>query len=139
MIATFQLISLLEKPVFTASLTSAKTYSLSDIVKFDKLWTNKGNGYDPSTGKFTAPRSGIYYFSCTIMKSGDTVRVFLMHNNQMTVSIYPGGNNSHESGTLNIALILSKGDQVYIQIHVTSGNIYSESNSHFSFFSGFMI
>lgn len=106
------------------------------------MWTNIRNGSVPSTGKFTAPTSGTYYFSCTIMKSTGPVLVFLMHNNQRIESIYPGLNSIYEGNTLNIAVILSiKGDQVYngIQIHIHAGYINSGLDSHMSFFSGFMI
>lgn len=35
------------------------------IIKFERVLVNEGNGYDPSTGKFTAPVDGVYFFSWT--------------------------------------------------------------------------
>ncbi|XP_071152278.1 complement C1q subcomponent subunit B-like, partial [Mytilus edulis] len=45
----------------TASLSSIKTINAKEILKFDKVWTNNGNHYDPNTGIFQAPREGLYH------------------------------------------------------------------------------
>ncbi|XP_062580102.1 collagen alpha-1(X) chain-like [Saccostrea cucullata] len=36
-------------------------------VAFGKITLNEGNAYDPSSGKFTAPTDGIYYFTWTVL------------------------------------------------------------------------
>jgi hypothetical protein len=38
----------------------------NDVVTFDDVRVNRGQGYNPSTGVFTAPRKGLYHFSCVI-------------------------------------------------------------------------
>ncbi|XP_078341809.1 uncharacterized protein LOC111110026 [Crassostrea virginica] len=35
------------------------------IIKFGRVLVNEGNGYDPNTGKFTAPVDGVYSCSWT--------------------------------------------------------------------------
>jgi hypothetical protein len=37
-------------------------------LKFDRVVTNAGNGYDPTTGLFTAPVAGYYAFYLFIME-----------------------------------------------------------------------
>ncbi|XP_060559292.1 complement C1q-like protein 4 [Ruditapes philippinarum] len=37
-------------------------------MSFTKVITNEGNAFDTSTGKFTCPVSGLYYFSLHIVK-----------------------------------------------------------------------
>ncbi|XP_062617244.1 uncharacterized protein LOC134278953 [Saccostrea cucullata] len=36
---------------------------IDTILKFENVLTNEGEGYSPTTGKFTAPEDGVYYFS----------------------------------------------------------------------------
>ena len=47
---------------FTAGLSFAKSYNFDSIV-FDNALSNVGSAYDPSTGTFVAPVSGVYAFS----------------------------------------------------------------------------
>ncbi|XP_057195074.1 complement C1q-like protein 4 isoform X2 [Triplophysa rosa] len=49
-----------------------KQHEGSEILKFDDVVTNVGNYYEPSTGKFTCPLPGIYFFTYhVLMKGGD--------------------------------------------------------------------
>ncbi|VDI59087.1 Hypothetical predicted protein [Mytilus galloprovincialis] len=56
---------------FAASLTASKTLGHGEIVKFDKVWTNVNNDYDPITGVYTSPEPGVYQFSCSVMTQND--------------------------------------------------------------------
>ncbi|KAJ8258176.1 hypothetical protein GJAV_G00194010 [Gymnothorax javanicus] len=49
-----------------------KQHEGSEVLKFDDVVTNVGNYYEPSTGKFTCPLPGIYYFTYhVLMRGGD--------------------------------------------------------------------
>ena len=112
----------------------------NEVAKFDKVWTNIGNGYDSSSGVFTVPRGGVYQFSCSAMTgNGKTLLLHLMKNDQRTVSLYPG-TGGHNMGTLSMVLELKKGDRVYMK-HPGSryNNLYSESGYNYSMFSGYLI
>ncbi|CAG2254789.1 NOA1 [Mytilus edulis] len=101
-------------PAFAASLTHSATYSSGEIMKFDKVWTNIGSGYDPNTGVFTAPEAGVYQFACTIMRYTEDVGAFLFRNEMKTVAIWPSNYNNLDMGTLNVVLQLQKADRVPI-------------------------
>lgn len=45
-------------------------------MKFENVQINKGNGYDPKTGVFTAPEDGVYSFAWSILtKTGSIVYI----------------------------------------------------------------
>lgn len=47
--------------VFHAEVgTTQQTFQKDNIWIYDKVITNVGNAYNPSTGKFTVPTNGIY-------------------------------------------------------------------------------
>ncbi|VDI64362.1 Hypothetical predicted protein [Mytilus galloprovincialis] len=124
---------------FAASLTAKKILGSGETVKFDKVWTNVNNNYDPSTGVYTAPNSGVYQFSCSVMSGyKKSLRVFLWKNDRKTVAVFPG-NHGHDMATLNMVLELKKGDRVYIKQGGTEKYIYTEAASNFSMFSGYLI
>ncbi|XP_076099266.1 complement C1q-like protein 3 [Mytilus galloprovincialis] len=122
---------------FTASLSTQKTIGSHEVVKFDKVWTNEGKGYDPNSGIFTAPRKGFYQITATIMSAnGKNLHVSLWKNNEKTVGVYPG--RGHYTGSANIVLKLKKGDRVYIKHRSGTEEIFSNGD-HWTMFSGFLI
>lgn len=49
-----------------------KQHEGSEVLKFDDVVTNVGNYYEPTTGKFTCPLPGTYYFTYhVLMRGGD--------------------------------------------------------------------
>lgn len=62
--------------------------SQNEIIKFNNIVTDIGNAYHSSTGMFTAPVPGVYFFSVTVMveKFLDT-HVGIYVNNQMATNI----------------------------------------------------
>ena len=104
---------------------------------FDHVWTNVGNGYNPNTGKFTAPKSGLYQISGTVMSQHrKLLYVYLFKNDKQTVSLYAG--TGYATGTVNIVFKLQKGETVYMKHHNNTQTIYSDSNVY-CVFSGFLI
>lgn len=45
----------------------------SEPIVFEVAQINDGQGYNPTTGVFTAPHRGIYKFSMTIMAQMDSI------------------------------------------------------------------
>ncbi|XP_063435879.1 complement C1q tumor necrosis factor-related protein 2-like [Mytilus trossulus] len=124
-------------PAFSAVLTKSKSFSENEIIKFDKVFTNNLNGYNPSTGIFTAPIAGIYRFSSMVMNErGKPLVVSLWHNNTRVTSVSTKVSD-HTTGTLSIQLDLNKGDHIAVRSYYNY-IIYS-SNMHDSTFSGNLI
>ena len=56
------------------------------MLRFDDVVTNVGNYYEPSSGKFTCPLPGIYFFTYhVLMRGGDGTSMWadLCKNNQV--------------------------------------------------------
>ena len=126
-----------EIPAFSASRSQSKSLGPGEIILFDKVWTNVGNGYNPKTGKFTAPQSGLYQFSGTVMSANkNLLYVYLFKNDKRTVSFYAGV--GYSTGTINMVFKLQKGETVYMKHHKNTQTIYSDYNVY-CVFSGFLI
>ena len=96
----------------------------SDIMKFESIITNHGEGWNlncpilslPQPGQcFLAPKDGIYHFSWTVLSAWDhptTVHLFKW-GEKMAKSVARAGNFVVSGSAV---LTLYKGDQVYLQI-----------------------
>ena len=71
-----------------------------DIIKFDRIITNFGNGYDRSDGKFIAPVKGTYQFSGTLYDQRN-IGALLKKNGAGVIQANNGG-----SGTGSFDVIL---------------------------------
>ncbi|CAG2198865.1 C1QL [Mytilus edulis] len=58
-----------ETIAFSAYREETQSLSAGTKVLFNKVWTNVGNGYQASTGIFTAPREGLYHFTAVLMST----------------------------------------------------------------------
>ncbi|CAG2220771.1 unnamed protein product [Mytilus edulis] len=102
-------------PAFQSMLNKVQTPGDNGVIKFEKVVINIRNGYNPTTGIFTAPVAGVYQFSCTVMsENGKHLSVYLSHNNVKQQRIWLKG-SSHETGTAINILNLKKGDQVAVK------------------------
>lgn len=117
---------------FSAYRTSSQTFASGTKIVFNKVWTNVGNGYQASTGIFTAPREGLYHFTATIMStSGGSLQLKIYHNKTSTAGrLITGG--GYKSGTLDVVFNLPKGDEVYIASR-GGYTIYSDGDTYITF------
>ncbi|XP_063410485.1 complement C1q-like protein 4 [Mytilus trossulus] len=125
-------------PAFTAYRASTQSLSVKTSVVFDKVWTNNGNGYNPSSGVFTAPMSGLYHFAAVVMSvSSKSLFLRLYHNSAKITSSYIT-DTGYKTGTFDVVLSLEKGDTVSIKSGHNGQTIYSDGDNY-STFSGNLI
>ena len=127
------------KPAFAAALKKHPFIlkGIDDVVTFDDVRVNRGQGYNPSTGVFTAPRKGLYHFSCVIMAhSSHHVHYQLNKNDAVYINGY-SNKSGHATSTISDVIEMKKGDRVFIK-HRNS-NSEEITGSHHSTFSGYFL
>lgn len=102
-------------------------------MKFDKVWTNVGNGYDPNTGIFTAPRAGLNHITAVILSQDGKTFYPTLYHNMMAVSGSCISGGGLKTGTFDVVFSLQKEDQVYITGYSRTFTIYSNSFPHVTF------
>ena len=123
---------------FTVGVTSYDSTWTGDILVFPHVITNNGNGYDPSTGKFTASKKGTYVFSVNVNSYGTNhVYLEIVHNGMSKVRSMAYGSANYQTGTNMAVLALEKGDSVWVKRY--SGQGYYTDSVPITTFSGFLL
>ena len=132
-------------PVYFYVQRNSNFATVSTPIPFQLARVNEGNAMDLTSGKFTAPRPGIYFFSFTGQmgfpggSSPAGLRVALYLNGGLI-----GAGEDEETNTvdyqntqvtLQSTLQLNKGDQVWMQITWMSSGAYLKDDH----FTGFML
>ncbi|XP_062604660.1 complement C1q tumor necrosis factor-related protein 4-like [Saccostrea cucullata] len=109
------------------------------VVFFKNIILNSGGAYDATTGKFTAPNNGIYFFSWTIATAaGNWFSTEIVLNDKIFGRNHVNGKSSspnYESGSATAIIKVERDDKVWIRVYDEKGYAYAEWSS----FSGFQL
>jgi hypothetical protein len=119
-------------------------------ISFSLAQVNEGNTMDLTTGIFTAPRPGIYFFSFLghVGLPGRSSRSVLgidfnLNGNRIGLGWVEEENTAGQLSllTLQSTLNLKKGDQVWVSIEWYMGydEFLYDDDRHFTHFTGFML
>ncbi|XP_069120448.1 complement C1q-like protein 4 isoform X2 [Argopecten irradians] len=124
---------------FSASLSTPKALGEHQIIVFDTVVTNDGDSYDPHQGHFTAPVTGLYAFSVTVMCDGSesNLHAAIMRDGQMIGKAYANG-SSYDNGSKLVVVQLEAGQMVWVE-HFSDPSGYKIHGYGHSAFSGFLI
>jgi hypothetical protein len=122
----------------------------STPIPFELVLVNKGNAMNLTTGKFTAPRPGIYFFSFTghAKFPASSSKLHLgssLYLNKVTVgsSFIQESNtvdDQRDTLTFQSTLNLKSDDQVWVQIEwIASSMFLHDNDNHYTHFTGFML
>lgn len=107
---THLLLATERRVVFTVGVTALSSTWQGHILVFPHVVTNKGNVYNRSTGKFTAPIDGTYVFFVAVNAYGNKiVYLDIVHNGSSKVRTLSHSSASHMTGTNMAVLQLDKG------------------------------
>jgi hypothetical protein len=110
---------------------------INSVVKFEDVRGNRGQGYNPSTGVFTAPRKGLYHIACLILGNNGHVVNYQLNKNDALYTAGYATKGVHTSSTISSLVEMKKGEHVFIK-HSTSGS-EQINGSHYSMFSGYFL
>ncbi|XP_075942811.1 complement C1q-like protein 2 [Anarhichas minor] len=114
-------------------------FNTNTPLKYKKVFSNTGNGYNPSTGIFTALVSGTYFFRFSMHNShvANSV-VSLMKNTERLVSVWDtSGNDSNDMGSNAVVIALQVGDSVFVELQANR-EVYDDI-MHYNTFTGFLL
>ncbi|XP_030286445.1 complement C1q-like protein 4 [Sparus aurata] len=132
-----------DKVMFTAVAAQGGNFGpfpTNRTLKFDTIITNVGGGYDNTSGEFTAPLTGVYYFTFSYeAKEDNKSGLSLMKNSSVIVK---GADNNKkgeyltDNGGNSAILQLQSGDKVSVQLPANHC-VWTADNT--TSFSGFLI
>ncbi|XP_059205242.1 complement C1q-like protein 2 [Centropristis striata] len=130
------------KVAFYTALTNdgfVGPFNTDTTLKYSKVFTNIGDAYNPSTGFFTAPVRGVYYFQFTMNGSrAGWMGVQVFKNNQMIMWNYEHKEGSdREFITNSVVLELMAGDEIHLVL--PSGYSLYDESSNLNTFSGSLL
>ena len=98
-------------------------------IKFETVKQNYGNAYDPQTGIFICPKSGLYFFTFTILAdTGKEVETKLVLNGSPIAYSYSAGPALHgNAGSKSVITPLHPGDKVWLEFHAYDNSIYGNA------------
>jgi hypothetical protein len=123
------------------------TTTPTELTVFDSVRVNRGNHFNTTTGRFTAPTAGVYeFYMFFITGNASDVYRFNFYKNgsnlgkQLRLDTSDTTNTDYEIGSMKIYEELAKDDYVSIYGYSTGGsNAFVDPSGVYSFFAGRLI
>jgi len=139
-----------EKPAFFAYRDSSVGEGLTGYIVFNNSRYNKGGHFNTSTGKFTAPVSGLYHFnftgfgcdsSASPLATNTAVWVDLYNDTdaQILARTYQLSQSSTTYPSLNFSQVAYIDANDVISIFVNNQYVYSDTSDIYLTFSGYLV
>ncbi|XP_077980421.1 uncharacterized protein LOC144435687 [Glandiceps talaboti] len=129
-----------QKVAFSVARTTSLVRVSSDTtIIYNKVYSNIGNGYDVSTGKFTCPVSGMYVFMISALRypNNDNLFVCIMKNTTKLPCVFANSSGNRESGANSVIIDVQQGDEIWARLG--SGHSLFSNTNGFTTFSGYLL
>jgi hypothetical protein len=136
---TAQTVTQTDVPAFSVQLTDGTVSGVGDIDYNNVLYDNT-NSYNTSTGRFTAPVTGHYFFSAHGVSTNDrTVYDFAVNGTRQQInSLVDAPTSGYAQCNISAMLKLTAGQ--YVTVYQVEGSTFGESSTeNYNIFSGFFI
>ena len=119
------------KPSGSATtIASGNDLVFADVTSATHGCHNIGGHYSTSTGKFTAPLAGVYFFSVNVYQNNTSDAEVDFYLNSQQVAAIRGLSDGASYDTLNIGTILKLSVSDEVKARCVYGTIYVETNVH---------
>ena len=119
------------------------TIGPGEMVIWESIITNVGGGYQPTTGEFTCPQDGLYYFAVSVTShatEGKRAHLHIMHNGNAVVTTLAYANPAFDSSTVSAVMECTNGQKVWVQCKAgVTCSVLGYTQEKYSSFSGFLI
>ncbi|XP_043540672.1 complement C1q tumor necrosis factor-related protein 3-like, partial [Chiloscyllium plagiosum] len=116
--------------IFNAHVSDQRDPELHKPILYDQVTVNQGLGYDPVTGTFSAPVTGVYQFNYSLLGKTDSENT-AMHLvvNQKRVNYIHSILKAEQAQTASRSAILSlnSGDKVWVTLE--QGGVWTEQRA----------
>lgn len=132
------------QPAFSVSYSVGGAATTGTVV-WNSVYENNGNCYSTSTGRFTAPVAGRYYFNASLMSSMTSGTYllwrFLKNGSVSTMSQWfqtssPAGVTNDKMNSGAIVVTLAANDYITVDVSTSYANFYT---SGYNSFCGYLI
>lgn len=115
------LIRLVDKsssPIIAFDVRLSCTRKFVGKAVFDTVITNHGDGYDKSTGVFTAPHTGLYFFSAHVCSQGNRFVYYSIskEGTPLTKSTQYHGSGVNSCSSASTVVMVHKAEQVWVHV-----------------------
>eukprot|EP00058_Branchiostoma_floridae_P003322 XP_002588810.1 hypothetical protein BRAFLDRAFT_89759 [Branchiostoma floridae] len=129
---------------FSVARTNEMVSSSSNkVVTYNVIITNLGEGYDRSTGKFTAKVAGTYFFTfngITFFLDDASYYLRMVKGGEFVVGLFEksGPFEEHQASSNNAIVRLEAGEQVWVELGKGGHGLHSAYHRYLTF-NGFLI
>jgi len=124
---------------FYAWITTKQTdLPVGHTIKYDGVGNNYGNGYDPNTGVFTCPTTGLYHFNIYVHPTNDALAAVSLRKDGVGYThaiAEPSFTGQDIVGGSARPFRLDKGDRVWVEVIEQETSLWSS----YTTFSGHLI